>query len=180
MSLLDDLTPKQRRFVEHYTGPDRGNAIQSAKKAGYGAGMAPELMNNEKIVNAIIEQNELQKKKMFYDEQAILERLWEEATFEGKGSSQNARIQALVYLGKHIGMWDDKSKALAEAKQQKGDITYNIINFSDSKKEDLQDKVVHTIEQNKESVEKERERLDLKPSDDILEGVVLTNYVTKE
>ncbi len=164
MGKLDNLTPKQRRFVELYTGPNRGNALQSAKEAGYGAGMASELMDNEKIVEAVTEQNELQRKTMFYNEQDILEKLWEEATKEGKGSNQNGRIQALVHLGKHIGMWDDKSKALALAKEEKQGITYNIINFSESKKEELEEKVMGAIEENIEEVEQ------------ALPGIVIENY----
>jgi len=172
MSLLDDLTPKQRMFVELYTGPIRGNAIKCAKEAGYGAGMSSELMRNEKILSAIEEQNELKRRQMFYDEQDILEKLWEEAQKEGRGSSQNGRIQALVYLGKHIGMWDDKSKALAEAKenQGKGGVTYNIINFSDSEQQSLKNKVVEAIDHNLEAVEKELKHPKKAP------GIIIENY----
>lgn len=172
MSLLDELTPKQRRFVEHYTGPDRGNAIQSAKKAGYGAGMASELMRNEKVLAAIEEENEKQRRTLFFQEQDILERLWIEATREGKGSNHNGRIQALVYLGKHIGMWEDKSKALIEAeKKGGGNITYNVINFSEARKQELENKVIHAIEDNKEEVEKSK--------DNILDGIIITEYENK-
>ncbi len=172
MSLLDDLPPKQRRYVELYTGPGRGNATQCAKDAGYRPGASIELMKNEKILNAIMEQNDLQRKQMFYVEQDILEALWTEAQKEGKGTSQNGRIQALVYLGKHIGMWDDKSKALKEAqeKRDQGGITYNIINFSDEKKTELENKVIEAVEDNRADVEKSIS----------LPGVIIENYGSDE
>lgn len=40
----------------------------------------------------------------------IMERLWIEATLEGKGSNQNARVAALQILGKQLGMFQEKKE----------------------------------------------------------------------
>jgi len=72
---LAHLTPKQRRFVEEYTGPNLGNATQSAIAAGYSEKTAHvighENLSKPKIAEAV--ENRLDQRAMAANE--ILARL---------------------------------------------------------------------------------------------------------
>lgn len=73
--------------------------------------------------------------------EVVLERLWKEGIREGAGSNHAARIQALVQLGKHLGMFVEKKESTAH--------TFNIITYSDPKEEKIKvevEKVNNEIE----------------------------------
>ena len=77
------------------------------------------------IVQAEIQKRlEILKYRVDYTSDDVLKALWSEATFKEKGSSHNARISALVWLGKHIHMFKDK-----EQKKESDNITYNLISY---------------------------------------------------
>lgn len=54
--------------------------------------------------------------------EVIIEKLFKEAIREGAGSNHAARIQALVHLGKHLGMFQEKKEDTTPI--------FNIINYS--------------------------------------------------
>jgi phage terminase small subunit len=50
---MDDLTEKQRRFVEAYVGPAKGNATEAARLAGYtGSGDTLKVTGHRTLTNA--------------------------------------------------------------------------------------------------------------------------------
>lgn len=62
---MDDLTEKQRRFVEAYVGPSKGNATDAARRAGYAGNdntlrsLGAENMAKPAIARAIAETNDV-------------------------------------------------------------------------------------------------------------------------
>jgi phage terminase small subunit len=163
---LRPLDEKEQLFVEAYCGPANFNNTKAYELAGYGGTTskkqnAYELINRPHVQKAIRERLEQRKNTYWLDENLILERLWEEANRVGNGSSHAARIQALVYLGKHIGMWQERVNQHADQS-----VTYNIINYSEDPKKE---KIVKAIEQHKKEVEEVKDTaIDL--------GVEIKNY----
>lgn len=141
------LTPLEELFVDAYCGESNYNALDAYAKAGYAHNShhaknvaALEILRRPAVANAIRERISACKSSVWLTEDVIVNRLWEEATRTGTGSSHASRIQALVMLGKHIGMWQDKVLKDAEEKT----VTYNVVNYvSDSP---LKEKVVKEIE----------------------------------
>ena len=124
------LNNEEREILDYYVG--KGNYSSKA------TGDFFNLHTNK--INAIIRQDhvqvELQKhqdglrKKFNKSEIDILDRLWEEANNYDKGANHNARITALVWIGKHLGMWQEK-----KVEQKETSITYNIVNYATAEKE---------------------------------------------
>jgi len=169
--ILEKLTPKQRLFVEAYCGPAMGNASKAFRLAGYGsrnvADEAYKLMHTPKIIDAIDAFKKNTKKKFFLDTSEILEGIYKEATNLEDGTQQG-RIQAWVWLGKHIGMFQEKKKE--DTSQQ---ITYNIVNYSDSG--ELKEKIEAGVEENKQTI------LEHKDEESVQLPIDITDYSeTKE
>lgn len=160
------LNPQQELFVEAFCSSPTFNATQAAKDAGYSETSAhirgPKLLQNPRVQKAIDKRLEKRKTAFWLKENTVLEKLWEEATRTAGNASHAARINALVWLGKHIGMWREKVEETEEAK-----ITYNVINYSDGG--ELKGKVNKLVEENKEEVEENKNK-------ELPEGVVLLNY----
>jgi len=78
--------------------------------------------------------------------ETILDKLYKEATREGQGSNHAARIQALIQLGKHFGLFEEKKENASH--------TFNIINYSPptSSSEGLVEKL-ELLEEEEEQVE---------------------------
>ena len=160
---------QQNLFVEAFCSSPTFNATQAAKDAGYADASAHirgwKLLQNSKIQKAITKRLAKRKEAFWIKEDIILKKLWEEATNTDRGSSHAARINALVWLGKHLGMWQDRVPV-----QEDNKITYNVINYSDNG--ELKNKIVDKIEENKEEVEQQKDK-------SLPEGVVLLNYDNK-
>ena len=89
---MSKLAPKQARFVEEYLIDL--NATQAAIRAGY---------KNGEIGRQIITKNN------------VLEAIQAaEAKLSGEGSSHSARVAAWAHLGKHLGMFVDKTENKTE------------------------------------------------------------------
>ena len=163
--VLSPLTPKQRLFVEAYCGPAQGNASKAHRLAGYESrnhtNEAYLLMQLPKIIDAIQEFKTLTKRQFWLDASEILEGIYKEATNTEDGTQQG-RIQAWVWLGKHVGMFQEKRKEEKESQQ----ITYNIVNYSDDGQ--LKEKIEAGVEENKETILKQEDQAQL-PID-------ITNY----
>lgn len=132
------LTIKEQLFVDAYCGPANYNGQKAfemtlAKDQHniYTSLGAKGLLKQPHIQAAIKKHQESLSKKFKISEIDILNKLWEEANREGQGANHNARITALVWLGKHFGMFQEK-------KQETGpsSITYNIVNYSEAEKKE--------------------------------------------
>ena len=151
-SLPKALNVKEQLFVDCYCGPANYNGKKAfemvlAKEqpsSFWHQLTANQLLKMPHIQEAIKKHQEKLSKKFNIQEIDILERLWVEANREGQGANHNARITALVWLGKHFGMFQDK-------KQEQGpaSITYNIVNYSEApqKEKVIEEKDVEVQEQ---------------------------------
>jgi len=128
---MKTLTPKEKAFVEIFTSGEKVTAKAAAQEVGYrGHGAGSELMKKPHIKAAIEEAYGKKVNTFRVTQEQILERLWHEAN-EGKQGS--ARINALVWLGKHYGMWK------TETDKESSGVTYNIVNYSSAP---VQEKVI--------------------------------------
>jgi phage terminase small subunit len=126
-----ELTDKEARFVEFYCTDANGVATEAARMAGYtseSARGAGKLLKKEHIARAIDAWRENRARRFRIAPNQILERMWEEANFFGDGATHAGRINALVNLGKQMGLFEQKK--LDQAKNVGN--TYNIINYSDA------------------------------------------------
>ena len=80
----------------------------------------------------------------------IIERLYKEAIREGAGSNHSARIQALVQLGKHLGLFQEKKEVQLP--------TFQIINYG-TKEEPT---IPTELEEQIESIKEETKDLNIK------------------
>lgn len=102
------LSPKQERFVTEYLIDL--NATQAAIRAGYSKRNADkigsQLLGKTRVSQAIAEAKKTRSERTGIAADEVVERLWREATLEGKGASHSARVSALGLLGKHLGLFD--------------------------------------------------------------------------
>lgn len=157
------LTDRQKAFVEFYCGEANFIAVEAARLAGYANPhrMGYEVVKSKAVSEAIQDRLDTRARAAWYSAEDIQKALWEEVrTKEGKGNTQAARVSALVWLGKSIGMWNDvEQKAkLLEEQRKSPQITYNIINY----KEALPSREVieHEVEDNREAVQHQLEHMD--------------------
>ena len=126
----DKLTDQEKVFVEEYCGSANFNAVAAARSAGYRhhghRDRSLALLKKPHIQRAIEGRIETRAAVAWYSEDDILKLLHKEATREGRGSSHAARIQAIVYLGKHIGMFREREKEAA----QDNSTNIQIVNYS--------------------------------------------------
>lgn len=157
-----DLTELQEKFVEAFLGEAYFNPIKAYYAAGYADTYKPysqamSVLNSKAVLNAIHKRMADMSTKFWLSEDVVLQRLWKEATDESRGSNQAARINALVWIGKHLGMWKEK----AEEKDSQPII--KIVQYGINKEEF--EKAINTKEV--EEAEKEIE---------LPEGVSVLNY----
>ena len=161
------LTELQDRFVESFLGDSLFDPVKAYYAAGYAESFKPyaeamRILSSQAVVNAIHKRMAAMDTKFWLNEDAVIRRLWKEATDEGRGTSQAARINALVWIGKHIGMWQDK----VESQEDKQPII-NITNYG------LDEQRVKT-ELNRPEVVEQKDKVALP------EGVLVTDYSEKE
>ena len=103
------LTPKQARFVEEYLVDL--NATQAAIRAGYSEKTAysvgHENLKKPEFATAIQDAKEARSESTGITADEVIRGLKKEATFEGDGSSQSARVAAWAHLGKHLGIFTE-------------------------------------------------------------------------
>ena len=124
-----NLTDKQELFVEAFIGECEFDPIGAYKAAGYSSqsmiySQAMKTLNSEAVRRAIHQR--MNSSTFWISEGVIIDRLFKEAM---SASNPSARINALVWVGKHIGMWKDKDE------KEEGGVTYNIVNYGASEKE---------------------------------------------
>jgi len=122
----DELTPQEILFVDKYV--DNFNELEAFQAAKYSSAnpkaYAAEVLKRDRVQKAITEKVEEKVKMHGISESSVIAGLLREAQNMGKGSTQTARINAWVWLGKHIGMFNEKTPD-----KNKGGDTYNIIQY---------------------------------------------------
>ena len=103
------LTAKQDCFVQEYLIDL--NATQAAIRAGYSPKTAEvqgsRLLANAKVREAVDIGKEARSERTGITQDEVIAGLKKEATLEGDGSSQSARVAAWGLLGKHLGIFTD-------------------------------------------------------------------------
>ena len=150
-------TPKMRAFASAYCGEAKGVSSKAYEMSTelspnkikqkvdnptafskYCSNKGYELLQDERTILAIKEEKARKSRAFWLSEEEILSGLYSEAVNEESKSSQAARIQAWVWLGKHIGMFSSSSTSgpgssakIAEAKQVANAApTYNIVQYN--------------------------------------------------
>lgn len=158
------LTTKQAAFVDAFLSEEcMLDPIKAYDAAGYAHSYnkyseAMKVLNSTTVVREINRRMAQLDTAFWINENIIIKKLWEEATNKDIGSSQAARINALVWIGKHIGMWQEKK---VEEKDTRPVI--NITNYG------IDEKAAQK-ELTKPEVVKEANKVSLP------EGVVITQY----
>ncbi len=105
------MTPKQTCFVQEYLIDL--NATQAAIRAGYSKKtarqVASENLSKPDIQRAIEEAQQVRAGRTGLTQDAVVQGLLKEAEFKGEGSSPAARVSAWAHLGRHLGMFKDKT-----------------------------------------------------------------------
>lgn len=101
------LRPKQRRFVEEYLIDL--NATQAAIRAGYSKKTAyaigSENLSKPEVKAALQKAMDERKERTQVAQDDIIQRLRDEIENFGEGASHATRFQAVVQLGRHLGMF---------------------------------------------------------------------------
>ena len=110
---VDKLSPMQQAFIEQYAICQ--NATTAAVRAGYNPRSArsqgSRLLSKPAIAAALATRVEVAARRVAIDAETVLAGLLTEATDrESKGSTAAARVQAWVALGKHLGLFVDKTE----------------------------------------------------------------------
>ena len=113
------LTPKMARFVDEYLIDFNGT--QAYMRAGYkaknedsAAVLASKLLRNVKVQEAIQAAQAKLSEACLVTQKMVIEGLKAEATLSGEGSSHSARVSAWGLLGKHLGMFVEKTENKTE------------------------------------------------------------------
>lgn len=109
------LTEKQEKFIEYFLGECHLDPIKAYDAAGYAHtynkySEAMKILNSDSVVREINQRMADKDTAYWINDNIIVKKLWEEATDYSERSTQAARINALVWIGKHIGMWQEKKE----------------------------------------------------------------------
>lgn len=118
------LSPLQEAFVSAFIGPAELDKTIAAKMASDEIGkklLPSDALKVKKVQRAI--HLRMNASTGWINEGTIIQKLYEEAV---NGNTAASRVNALVWIGKHIGMWQDKVEKEAAP-------VYNIINYGDAK-----------------------------------------------
>ena len=106
---IKPMTQLQERFVEAFLGEAYFDPIKAYELAGYAMNGYNKYTDSMKILHSDAVTREINQRMANKDtaywisDNVIIKQLWKEATDYGDRSSQAARINALVWIGKHIG-----------------------------------------------------------------------------
>ena len=129
---IKPMTQLQERFVEAFLGEAYFDPIKAYELAGYAMNGYNKYTDSMKILHSDAVTREINQRMANKDtaywisDNVIIKQLWKEATDYGDRSSQAARINALVWIGKHIGMWQEKQKEEADTRPIINITTYEI------------------------------------------------------
>ena len=124
----EGLSPQNRAFVEYLASTAKFDVKKAMEEAGIEGTPAEgrKILKRKVVQKALAKEREKIKKIFYLDEFAVLRGLHAEAINDEKGTSHAARVQAWVWLGKHIGMFVEKEK------EKDKSVTYNIVNYSNA------------------------------------------------
>lgn len=112
------LNEQQQLFVDYYLADIGMNATSAAIKAGYSEKTARQqasrLLSNVNIQMAIKEAQQERAKRTQVSQKMVIDGLLAEAKLNGEGSSHSARVSAWGLLGKHLGMFVEKTENKTE------------------------------------------------------------------
>lgn len=157
------LTEMQSKFIDEFLGDCLFDPVKAYYAAGYAESFKPyaesmRILSSKVVIHHLHKRMAEMDTKFWLNEDAVIRRLWKEATDESRGTSQAARINALVWIGKHIGMWQEKV-----ASQEEKQPIIQITNYG------LDEQKVKT-ELNRPEVVEQRDKVSLP------EGVLVTDY----
>ncbi len=110
---MSKLAPKQARFVEEYLIDL--NATQAAIRAGYKNGeIGRQIITKNNVLEAIQAAQAKLSDACLVSQKMVIDGLLAEAKLSGEGSSHSARVAAWAHLGKHLGMFVDKTENKTE------------------------------------------------------------------
>ena len=113
---MSKITPKQSRFVEEYLIDL--NAKRAAIRAGYSEKRASEigyqLLQKTTVLDAIKDAQAKLSEACLVSQKMVIDGLLVEAKLNGEGSSHSARVSAWGLLGKHLGMFVEKTENKTE------------------------------------------------------------------
>lgn len=111
---MADLTDMQDRFVEEYLVDL--NASAAARRAGYkNETYGRELLTKTHVKEAIAEKRKEQQERTQITQDLVLEGLLKEAQRKDtQGGNTNARISAYKALGKHLGLFVERTREEGE------------------------------------------------------------------
>ena len=113
---MSKLTPKMARFVEEYLIDL--NATQAAIRSRYSEKRASEigyqLLQKTTVLEAIQKAQSKLSEACLVTQKMVIDGLKAEATLTGEGSSHSARVSAWGLLGKHLGMFVEKTENKTE------------------------------------------------------------------
>ncbi len=108
------MTPKQTRFVDEYLIDL--NATQAAIRAGYSKHTAKDIgcqnLAKLNIAEAIAERRNVISDSTLVDAQRVIQGLLKEAEGLPEDTTQSARVAAWAHIGKHLGMFVERSENL--------------------------------------------------------------------
>ncbi len=114
---MAELTEKQRRFVEAYTGPAMGNATEAARMAGY----ADPDANAHRLISHDGIRREIEKARAPTTHRAILTREERQEILSelGRGAEKESdRIRAVEVLGKMQGDFIERHEVAVSGQVQ--------------------------------------------------------------
>lgn len=155
MSAYENLTPKQKEFFDLYVETRTIHSL--VKTFNVQEREARRVYGSKGFQEALAEHNDALKDVTMYNEAVIIDKLWHE--YNDPETPKNVKVNVLVMLGKHIGMWANVTKK----EETKNTYTYNIVNYAQVKDE---------IEQNREEVERVKDE----PEFDGIEGIEIIDY----
>jgi phage terminase small subunit len=111
------LKPRQQAFVDAYLR-NGGNATKAAKEAGYKESSAPRmgtiLLHNDAIKAYLMKIQKRAADRTSLDAEKILEELAANAYIAREQNQIAASNQALQLIGKHLGMFVEKTHSVHE------------------------------------------------------------------
>jgi hypothetical protein len=153
-------TVLEEAFVDAFTGECEFDPIKSFLAAGYESGSknvyssAMVVLGRDVVKKAI--HARMHDSTFWLNEAAVISRLWKEGI---SANTASARVNALVWVGKNIGMWQEREEGT--------DVVYNIVNYGTPV-----EKMVEAIEA-KPEIEASKDRVELP------EGVSVLSYSDK-
>lgn len=146
----DKLTDQEEVFIAAYVanGYDRRAAMKATSyKVANPAVYAAKLLKRPRVVKAIRAEIESKRDDLWITEQDVIEKLY--AIANNPKTPANARITALQSIGKHIGMFSERSMSAKElAAKGKAGMTVNITQYASSEtQKEVQGRIINVVKE---------------------------------